>query len=39
MKRTGEKCELSELRIGQKARVIELKEENKEKEDIYWIWE
>lgn len=29
MKKTGEKCNLSELQIGQKARVLKLKEENK----------
>ena len=29
MKKTGEKCNLSELRIGQKAKVLKLNEENK----------
>lgn len=29
MRKTGEKCNLSELKIGQKARVLNLKEENK----------
>lgn len=29
MKKTGEKCNLSELQVGQKARVLKLKEENK----------
>ena len=29
MKRTGEKCNLSELEVGQKAKVLKLYEENK----------
>lgn len=29
MKRTGEKCNLSQLKIGQKAVVLKIKEENK----------
>jgi len=29
MRRTGEKCNLSELIVGQKAKVLKLKEENK----------
>ena len=29
MKRTGEKCKLSELEVGQKAKVLKLNEENK----------
>ena len=29
MKKTGEKCNLSELEVGQKAKVLKLKEENK----------
>lgn len=29
MKRTGEKCNLSELQVGQKAKVLKLNEENK----------
>ena len=29
MKKTGEKCKLSELKVGQKARVLKLNEENK----------
>ena len=29
MKRTGEKCNLSELAVGQKARVLKLNEQNK----------
>ena len=29
MKKTAEKCNLSELKIGQKAKVLKLKEENK----------
>ena len=29
MKETGEKCNLSELKVGQKAKVLKLKEENK----------
>lgn len=29
MKRTGEKCNLSELKVGQKAKVLKLNEENK----------
>lgn len=29
MKRTGEKCNLSELQVGQRAKVLKLKEENK----------
>ena len=29
MKRTGEKCNLSELEVGQRAKVLKLKEENK----------
>ena len=29
MKRTGEKCNLSELEVGQKAKVLKLNEENK----------
>ena len=29
MKGTGEKCNLSELKVGQKAKVLKLKEENK----------
>ena len=29
MRETGEKCNLSELDIGQKARVLKLKEENR----------
>ena len=29
MKRAGEKCNLSELKVGQKAKVLTLKEENK----------
>ena len=29
MKKTGEKCNLSELEVGQRAKVLKLKEENK----------
>ena len=29
MKRTGEKCNLSELEVGQRAKVLKLNEENK----------
>lgn len=29
MKRTGDKCKLSELDVGQKAKVLKLNEENK----------
>ena len=29
MKETGEKCKLSELQVGQKARVLKLNEQNK----------
>ena len=29
MKRTGEKCKLSELEVGQKAKVLKLNEEDK----------
>ena len=29
MKRTGERCNLSELEVGQKAKVLKLNEENK----------
>ena len=29
MKKTGEKCNLSELKVGQTARVLKLNEENK----------
>lgn len=29
MKNTGEKCTLSELEVGQRAKVLKLKEENK----------
>ena len=29
MKRTGEKCNLSDLKVGQKAKVLKLNEENK----------
>ena len=29
MKKTGEKCALSELKVGQRAKVLKLKEENK----------
>ena len=29
MKRTGEKCNLSELEVGQRAKVLKLTEENK----------
>ena len=29
MKATGEKCNLSELKVGQKAKVLKLNEENK----------
>ena len=29
MKKTGEKCNLAELLVGQKARVLKLNEENK----------
>lgn len=29
MKNTGEKCNLAELKVGQKARVLKLNEENK----------
>ena len=29
MKRTGEKCNLSELKVGQRAKVLKLKEQNK----------
>ena len=29
MKRTGDKCTLSELKVGQSAKVLKLKEENK----------
>ena len=29
MKRTGEKCNLSELGVGQRAKVLKLKEENR----------
>ena len=29
MKTTGEKCNLSELKVGQRAKVLKLKEENK----------
>lgn len=29
MKKTGEKCSLSSLSVGQKAKVLQLKEENK----------
>ena len=29
MKKTGEKCNLSELEVGQTAKVLKLKEENK----------
>ena len=29
MKKTGEKCNLSELKVGQKAKVLKLNEENK----------
>ena len=29
MKRTGEKCNLSELKVGQRAKVLKLNEENK----------
>lgn len=29
MKRTGEKCNLSELEVGQKSKVLKLNEENK----------
>lgn len=29
MKKTGEKCNLSELKVGQKAKVLKLIEENK----------
>lgn len=29
MKKTGEKCNLSELEVGQKAKVLKLTEENK----------
>lgn len=29
MKKTGEKCNLSELKVGQKAKVLKLNEQNK----------
>lgn len=29
MKKTGDKCNLSELKVGQKAKVLKLNEENK----------
>ena len=29
MKKTGEKCNLSELRVGQRAKVLKLNEENR----------
>ena len=29
MKKTGEKCNLSELKVGQKAKVLKLNDENK----------
>jgi len=29
MKRTGEKCNLSELKVGQRAKVLKLNEQNK----------
>ena len=29
MKKTGEKCNLSELKVGQRAKVLKLNEENK----------
>ena len=29
MKKTGEKCNLADLKVGQKARVLKLNEENK----------